>query len=277
MNERTNNNIEYTLGAYIPFGGVAPVAKPVEPAPAPAPVPLPSPAPAPKAVEPPPAPAPVPPAAPTASISVTPSTVTKGESATLSWTSQNASRCDIHPGIGQVPPSGARAINPADNIAYKLTCTGLGGMATSATNVAVVAPVPAPVVVAPKPAPSVAAERFCNKPSVIVVEFETDKAIIKSTGKYENEVKVVTEFLKEFPKAKGEISGHTDNVGSKAYNDKLSQARADFVKSVIVEKMGISADRITAKGYGFSKPIASNKTKEGKSKNRRIEANFSCE
>jgi OOP family OmpA-OmpF porin len=269
-NDKANNNLEYTLGAYIPFGGVTPAAKPIAPPPAPAP------APAPKAVEPPPAPAPAPPAAPTAALTISPSTVTRGETATLNWRSQNATTCDIQPGIGQVPPQGARAIVPADSAAYTITCNGRGGVATSAANVAVIAPpapAPAPVVVATKPTP--AAEKFCSKPAIINIQFDTDKSNIKP--QYDAELKGVSDFLKEFPKAKGEISGHTDNVASKGYNEKLSQSRADSVKKYIVEKYGIAADRITTKGYGFSKPIASNKTKEGKAKNRRIEANFTCE
>lgn len=266
MDERTNNNLEYTLGAYIPFGGVTAAAKPVEPAPAPAP--------APKAVEPVVVPAPVPPAAPTAALTVSPASVTKGETATLNWRSQNASGCDIQPGIGQVPPMGARAITPADNTAYTISCSGAGGTATSAANIAVIAP--APVVEVAKPVVvSAAAEKFCSKPAIINIQFDTDKSAIKP--QYDAELKAVSDFLKEFPKAKGEISGHTDNVGSKAYNEKLSQSRADSVKNYIVEKFGVSADRIIAKGYGFSKPITSNKTKAGKAKNRRIEANFTCE
>jgi len=122
---------------------------------------------------------------------------------------------------------------------------------------------------------SAAAEKFCSKPAVLNIHFDTDKSAIKP--QYDAELKAVSDFLKEFPNAKGEISGHTDNVASKAYNDKLSQSRANSVKKYIVEKFGISADRISAKGYGFSKPVASNKTKEGKARNRRIEANFTCD
>ena len=266
----TNNNLEYTVGAYIPFGGAQPAVKPVEPPPAPAPTP--EPPPVPKTVEPVPVPIPVPPAAPTAVLTVAPATVTLGQPATLNWRSQNASACDIQPGIGQVPPQGARIITPGDTTTYTLSCSGAGGTATSATSVAVIAPPPPPVVVAPL---SVAAERFCSKPAVINIQFDTDKSAIKP--QYDSELKTVSEFLKEFPNAKGEISGHTDNVGSKAYNDKLSQSRADNVKKYIVEKFGIAAERIAAKGYGFSKPVASNKTKDGKAQNRRIEANFTCE
>jgi OOP family OmpA-OmpF porin len=262
-NSQTKNNLEYTLGAYIPFGGVTPAAKPVEPAPTLSPVPVS------KAAEPPPAPAAVViPAVPTAALTVTPTKVAKGQTVTLNWESQNAAACNIQPGIGPVPPQGIRTITPVANTSYIMECTGTGGRVTSAAGVTVV---PVPV----KPKSVAAAERFCSKPAVLNIPFETNRSDIKP--QYTSDLNAVVEFLKDFPKAKGEISGYTDNVASKAYNDKLSQARADSVKKYIVEKHGISPDRIIAKGYGYSKPIASNKTKEGKAKNRRIEANFNCE
>lgn len=76
--------------------------------------------------------------------------------------------------------------------------------------------------------------------------------------------------LKIYSDIEVEISGHTDKLGSHAMNMKLSQRRADAVKQWLVDK-GIDAKRITAKGYGPDKPIDSNKTKEGRQKNRRIE------
>ncbi len=261
------NEAEYTLGAYIPFGGVKPAMKPVEPAPAPVPV-----VEVPKAVE---KPAPV---APTSSLNVVPTSILKGQPATLNWSSQNASSCDIQPGIGAVAPQGAMSITPADNTSYALTCIGDGGSTSSTAMIGVSMPAPPapPVVIeAVQPKASAAAERFCSKPAVIAIEFDTNKAEIKP--KYDAELKTLGDFLAEFPKAKGEISGHTDNVGSKALNDKLSQRRADSVKKYLVDKFGVDAGRIAAKGYGFTKPVASNKTKAGKAQNRRIEANFTCE
>lgn len=258
-NDRTNNNLEYTLGGYIPFGGVKPAVKPVEPPPAPAPM----------AVEPPPAPAPAPPAAPTAALTVTPATVVKGQSAALNWKSQNASGCEIQPGIGPVPPQGVREITPDASTSYNLSCSGAGGTASSAADVTVVVP-PPPVPVKPK-----AAERFCDKPSVVVVEFDTDKSDIKT--KYDEDLNKLGTFLKEWSKAKGEISGHTDSVGSDKYNLKLSQRRAASVKKYLVEKFNIAPERLTTEGYGESKPIASNKTKAGRQQNRRIETNFTCD
>ena len=66
------------------------------------------------------------------------------------------------------------------------------------------------------------------------------------------------------------VSGHTDSVGSEAYNMKLGQRRADTVKSYLVER-GVSSSKITTKSFGESQPVASNSTAEGRAKNRRAE------
>jgi outer membrane protein OmpA-like peptidoglycan-associated protein len=78
------------------------------------------------------------------------------------------------------------------------------------------------------------------------------------------------EYLKEHPKMKVEIQGHTDNVGGVADNIKLSQDRANNTMKYLISK-GVNTDNITAKGYGPNKPIADNTTVEGKAKNRRTE------
>lgn len=77
-------------------------------------------------------------------------------------------------------------------------------------------------------------------------------------------------FLKEHPKIKFEIAGHTDDIGSDNYNQKLSQKRADAVVKYLVDK-GIDPTRIRSVGYGETKPIADNTTEEGRQKNRRVE------
>lgn len=76
------------------------------------------------------------------------------------------------------------------------------------------------------------------------------------------------EFLSENPKVKIEIQGHTDDVGSDEYNNKLSANRAHTVYNILVEK-GIENSRLNYKGYGESQPIADNKTEEGRKMNRR--------
>jgi outer membrane protein OmpA-like peptidoglycan-associated protein len=73
-----------------------------------------------------------------------------------------------------------------------------------------------------------------------------------------------------------EVQGHTDNVGNDAYNQTLSEARAKAVATWLTQH-GVAADRLTAKGYGKTKPVADNGSDEGRAKNRRVEiANPSC-
>lgn len=76
--------------------------------------------------------------------------------------------------------------------------------------------------------------------------------------------------LKKNAKAKVEIEGHTSSEGGEEYNQKLSEDRANSVRDYMIRK-GISKDRVTAIGYGYSRPKASNDTEEGRKQNRRIE------
>jgi outer membrane protein OmpA-like peptidoglycan-associated protein len=78
-------------------------------------------------------------------------------------------------------------------------------------------------------------------------------------------------LLKENPHIKVEIGGHTDNIGSERANQMLSLKRAESVKKYLMDKFNISGDRLMVKGYGSTKPIADNATKEGRAKNRRVE------
>ena len=77
-------------------------------------------------------------------------------------------------------------------------------------------------------------------------------------------------ILKRNPEMKVEIDGHTDNMGPAAYNMNLSERRAKAVMKYFVDK-GVEAERLTTKGFGSTKPAASNKTKEGRAKNRRVQ------
>jgi OOP family OmpA-OmpF porin len=100
------------------------------------------------------------------------------------------------------------------------------------------------------------------------INFDVDKATLRpeSMGTL-NQIKAV---MASDPTLKFEIDGHTDNTGTSPHNLALSQERADAVKAQLVS-MGISADRLTTKGFGDAKPMASNDSPEGKANNRRVE------
>jgi outer membrane protein OmpA-like peptidoglycan-associated protein len=81
-------------------------------------------------------------------------------------------------------------------------------------------------------------------------------------------------FLVEYPERKVLIEGHTDNVGSESSNQDLSQRRAEAVRQALMFK-GVASERISARGYGESYPVATNDTNEGRQQNRRVEVIFS--
>jgi outer membrane protein OmpA-like peptidoglycan-associated protein len=108
-----------------------------------------------------------------------------------------------------------------------------------------------------------------KKPLILEgVNFATGKAEL--TPESQAILDGVAESLVAHEDIKVQVGGHTDNTGSAAVNKRLSAARAEAVRQYLISK-GVAADRLTARGFGPSKPIASNKTAEGRSQNRRVE------
>ncbi len=101
------------------------------------------------------------------------------------------------------------------------------------------------------------------------VFFDLDKSDLKLRSK--PELGNLADFLRAHPNVRIQIGGHTDSQGDDAYNKDLSERRAAAVKEYLVENEGVAADRITTKGYGAGRPIASNDTAEGRALNRRTE------
>ncbi len=133
---------------------------------------------------------------------------------------------------------------------------------------------PAPRVAPPPPPPKPAAKPAAPKPVSEKVtmaadaHFDFDKAVLKPEGKAK-----LDDLVGKLKAVNLEVIiaiGHTDSIGSNAYNQKLSMRRANAVKAYLVSK-GIEANRIYTEGKGETQPIASNKTKEGRAKNRRVE------
>ena len=131
----------------------------------------------------------------------------------------------------------------------------------------VAAAAPAPVAEAPAPVAEAA-------PEVVRVEldvkFDFNKAQVKPSSY--GDIKNLADFMKQYPKTTTTVEGHTDSVGTDAYNQKLSERRAAAVRDVLVKQYGVSSSRVSSVGYGESRPVADNATEAGRAVNRRVEA-----
>ncbi len=142
---------------------------------------------------------------------------------------------------------------------------------------ALVAPKPAAAAPAPAPAAPAAAPAAKPAPAPAVASkvtyaadafFDFDKAVLKPEGKAK-----LDDLVSKVKGINLEVIiavGHTDSVGSDAYNQKLSVRRSEAVKAYLVSK-GIEKNRVYTEGKGEKQPVADNKTKEGRAKNRRVE------
>ena len=140
---------------------------------------------------------------------------------------------------------------------------------------------PPPPVEEVKAAPEAAAtvEQKIIEPvrTTLNVQFDTMKAVVKPA--YYKNIEAVADVMKKTPALKIVVEGHTDSSSKHGdkYNLNLSQKRAEAIKTVMVNKFKIESDRITAKGFGSSKPIADNSTEEGRQINRRVEVEYVIE
>jgi OOP family OmpA-OmpF porin len=110
----------------------------------------------------------------------------------------------------------------------------------------------------------------CELKLTLHINFDTNQAVIKPEFKAELEkAAAFIEVNKDIPYVL--VAGHSDAQGADDYNQKLSERRAEAVRQYLIEKHGVDAAKIRAKGYGESRPIADNGTKEGRYQNRRVE------
>jgi OOP family OmpA-OmpF porin len=188
------------------------------------------------------------------SLSASPAAIQQGQCATLAWTSANASSASIDQGVGKVDLSGLRQVCPGSTTPYTIEAVGEGGSRTASTTVSVALPPPAPKVI----------DRLA-----IHVNFDFDKATIRSADTAE--LQKAVDFVKKYPGYGSSIEGHTDNIGSERYNQRLSERRAAAVKEHLLKHGVADGARLKTKGYGKSKPIADNSTEKSRFENRRVE------
>ena len=102
------------------------------------------------------------------------------------------------------------------------------------------------------------------------VKFDFDKSVVKAES--QADIKSLADFMKLYPQTITTVEGHTDAVGTDAYNQGLSERRAHAVRDVLVNQHGIETSRVSSVGYGESRPVADNTSESGRAINRRVEA-----
>jgi len=207
------------------------------------------------------APAAAPPAAlPTVVLKGDPTSINRGESVTLSWTSTNATQLTIAPEVGAVAPEGSTKVTPSDSVTYTLTASGPGGSADSSLRITVAAPP-----VEPPPAANTSLDDMFFK-EMQDAYFDLDKADVRSDAR--GALAKSADFLRNYPQVKVVVEGHCDERGSTEYNLALGDRRAAAVKQYLVS-LGIGADRISTVSYGKEKPFCMQSSEDCWQKNRR--------
>src|SRR5277367_5971258 len=209
----------------------------------------------------PPPPAPPPPASrPTVSIQASPTSIERGGSTTLSWTSTDATQLTIAPDVGAVTAQGSTKVTPSASATYTITASGPGGSADSSVRVTVAAPPPPPP---PQPVADDIGTLFLR--DVKDAYFDFNKADIRADAR--EALGKTAEFLRNHPEVRATIEGHCDERGSTEYNLVLGDRRATAVKNYLVS-LGISADRLTTTSLGKERPLCTESNEECWQKNR---------
>ena len=207
----------------------------------------------------PPPPPPPPPAAPTASLTANPATIQKGQSATLTWQTTNATDVELE-GTGKVDANGSTQVTPTDSMTYRLTAKGPGGTQDATARVTVEQPPPPP----PPPPTETDAEAFAK--NVKDIFFDYDKYDLRPGD--QATIQADAQFLNAHPNIKFTIEGHCDERGSTEYNLALGDNRANAAKSALVQA-GVPADRIRTISYGKEKPFCTEHNETCWQENRR--------
>ena len=210
-----------------------------------------------EAPPPPPPPAPAP-ASPTVTLQARPTAINKGDSATLSWNSTDATQLTIAPDVGAVTAQGSTKVTPSDSTTYTITATGPGGSANASASVSVNIPAPPPPPPAPAPIPF--------EQAVQDAYFDYDKADIRPDAR--EALSKTAEYLKGNPQVRATIEGHCDERGSTEYNLGLGVRRANAVKQYLVS-LGVSASQLTTTSFGKEKPFCTEHNEACWQQNRR--------
>jgi len=230
------------------------------------PAPPPPPPPPPK-VE---APKPPPPKVGIGSFTAEPSSIQRGQSATLRWSTSNAESVTIEPGIGTVPANGSRQVYPNDTTNYTLRAAGSGGPVTSSARVTVTEPPPPPPTPVSKPVTPTETITQMLERLVQDVYFDYDKYDVREDARSQltRNADGLKSLFQRFPSLVITVEGHCDERGSAEYNLGLGDRRSTSAKDFLVQ-LGVPADKLKNISYGKERPQCSEANEGCWQRNRR--------
>jgi peptidoglycan-associated lipoprotein len=196
---------------------------------------------------------------PTASISADRTSINKGDTVKLSWTTTDAPNVSIAPEVGAVTAQGSTTVNPVATTTYTITASNAAGNADASVTITVAAPAPV------AEAPSMTDDELFLK-EVRDAYFDYDSAEIRPDARVA--LQKTADFLKSHPQFRVTIEGHCDERGSTEYNLALGVRRANAVKQYLVS-LGIPADKLNTVSFGKEKPFCMQASEECYTQNRR--------
>jgi len=210
--------------------------------------------------------APPPAAAVINSFTVEPSTIEKGQVATLRWSVSNATDMAIDQGIGAVQSEGSRQVSPSSTTTYTLSVHGPGGADSKTATLSVTTPPPPPP--PPPQAPPESSETIINR-DVKDVYFDYDKSDIRGDAQavLQGDADVLKKVFGNDPNISVRIEGNCDERGSAEYNVALGDRRAQSAKDFLVQ-LGVPADKLQTVSYGKEKPVCTEATEDCYQRNR---------
>jgi peptidoglycan-associated lipoprotein len=220
---------------------------------------------------PPPPPPPVeqkaPPAKPSISSFVAePSSIERGQAATLRWAVTDATDVTINQGVGAVQASGSRQVFPSNTTTYTLTASGPGGTTTASANVNVTVPQPPP----PKPQPPKASFQERVQRDLQDAYFDYDRSDVREDARavLTRNADALRAIFNDFPNESVVVEGHCDERGSAQYNLGLGDRRAQSVRDFLVQ-LGVSGNRLNVISFGKERPVCTEANEDCWQRNRR--------
>jgi len=197
-----------------------------------------------------------------ATITATPSTITPGASATLSWKTSDASNVSIV-GLGQVASSGTQTVTPTQTTSYHLVAQGDGGTAdaTATVSVTTAAPPPAPIT-------ETGIDENAFESAVKPVFFDYDSYDVRPDA--QTTIQADANFLNQHPGLKVVVGGYCDDRGSTEYNLALGENRANAAKQALAAAC-VSPDRLRTVSYGKEKQFCTEQNEACWQQNRRAQ------